>query len=228
MITPKEQSRIGGAAILTVILTLIACNRPVPTPQTQPEAAVRQTAAAVTLEAQLTAIASGNFPTVTVIPATPASGQGPSPAPTQSATAQSGTSAPTGTAQAGVCDMAEFVADVTVPDGTDFQPGETFDKTWRFKNTGTCEWNTNYSLVFVDGDSMNGPAVVTLTNSFVAPGEEVDVTVSLTAPFVPGTYRGNWKFRNASGAIFGVGSDGEKDFWVEIEVVGETTPTAEE
>ena len=30
------------------------------------------------------------------------------------------------------------------------------------------------------------------------------------------------------GEIFGVGSDGENDFWVEIEVVGDETPTPEE
>ena len=34
-------------------------------------------------------------------------------------------------------DLAEFVADVTVPDGTDFTPGETFVKTWQLRNAGT-------------------------------------------------------------------------------------------
>jgi polar amino acid transport system substrate-binding protein len=33
-------------------------------------------------------------------------------------------------------DGMEFVEDVTVPDGTEMQPGQNFDKVWRVKNTG--------------------------------------------------------------------------------------------
>jgi hypothetical protein len=40
------------------------------------------------------------------------------------------------------CDRAAFVADVTVPDGTNFAPGTTFVKTWRLKNNGSCTWTT--------------------------------------------------------------------------------------
>jgi hypothetical protein len=34
-------------------------------------------------------------------------------------------------------DKLEFVADVSVPDGTTFKPGDTFVKTWKLKNSGT-------------------------------------------------------------------------------------------
>ena len=48
------------------------------------------------------------------------------------------------------CDQAAFIRDVTVPDGSPFAPGETFTKTWRLQNTGTCTWTTsNYTLVYV-------------------------------------------------------------------------------
>jgi hypothetical protein len=147
---------------------------------------------------------------------------------TPAASPATATQAPAATQSSGTCDRAEFLEDVTIPDGTPFQPGETFEKTWRLQNTGDCEWDSNYSLVFVDGDAMNGPAAVTLTSTVVPPGEEVTISVMLTAPFVPGTYRGNWKLRNPAGEVFGVGSDGENDFWVEIEVVGGETPTPEE
>src|SRR5512143_3278895 len=40
------------------------------------------------------------------------------------------------------CDWAQFVADVTVPDGTSYAPGTTFTKTWRLKNIGSCTWTT--------------------------------------------------------------------------------------
>jgi len=43
---------------------------------------------------------------------------------------------PTG-ASAATCDWAQFISDVTVPDGTKYEPGATFKKTWRLKNIGT-------------------------------------------------------------------------------------------
>ncbi|PIU90073.1 MAG: hypothetical protein COS63_04110, partial [Anaerolineae bacterium CG06_land_8_20_14_3_00_57_67] len=49
------------------------------------------------------------------------------------------------------CDWAQFVADITVPDGASFAPGAAFTKTWRLKNIGTCTWTTSYALVFVSG-----------------------------------------------------------------------------
>ena len=119
------------------------------------------------------------------------------------------------------CDRAQFVSDVTVPDGTVFAPGASFNKTWRLKNVGTCTWSTSYSLVFDSGEKMGGPDSVNLPKS-VAPGQTVDVTVSLTAPSSAGTYRGYWKFANASGVRFGIGSDGTKSWWVEIKTSGPT------
>ena len=116
-----------------------------------------------------------------------------------------------------ICDWAQFVTDVTVPDNTVFQPGTTFTKTWRLKNIGTCTWTTSYSLVFDSGAQMGGPASVNLPNS-VAPGQTVDVTVTLTAPTTAGNYIGYWKFQNASGVNFGIGSSANNTWWVEINV----------
>jgi hypothetical protein len=116
------------------------------------------------------------------------------------------------------CDRAQFISDVTVPDGTTFQPSATFSKTWRLKNVGTCTW-TNYSLIFDSGEKMSGPDSATIPTS-VAPGQTVDITISLTAPATAGTYRGYWKLKNSSGVPFGIGSAGTKSFWVEIKVSG--------
>lgn len=123
------------------------------------------------------------------------------------------------------CDRAQFVADVTVPDGTTYTPGAVFTKTWRLKNVGTCTWTTSYAMVFDTGDKMSGPDAVNLPNN-VTPGQTVDMSVNLTAPSVAGSYRGYWKFRNASGVNFGIGSDGTKSWWVDIRVsgVGPTPP----
>jgi Ig-like domain from next to BRCA1 gene len=116
-----------------------------------------------------------------------------------------------------MCDWAQFVADVTVPDNTVLAPGTTFTKTWRLKNIGTCTWTTAYALVFDSGTQMGGPAAVNLPNS-VTPGNTVDVTVSLAAPTATGNYIGFWKFKNASGVLFGIGSAASSSWWVEINV----------
>ena len=127
-------------------------------------------------------------------------------------------------AAAASCDAAQFVADVSVPDGTIFTAGATFNKTWRLKNIGTCTWSTNYTLVFVSGDQLGAPASVKLPKS-TAPGQTVDVTVAMTAPANAGTYRGYWQLKNASGTQFGIGANANKSFWVEIKVSSGSTGT---
>ena len=37
----------------------------------------------------------------------------------------------------------------TIPDGTVMQPSETFYKTWRLKNNGSCTWNSAYKIVTI-------------------------------------------------------------------------------
>lgn len=123
------------------------------------------------------------------------------------------------------CDWAQFVADVTIPDGTKLSAGQNFTKTWRIRNIGTCTWTTSYTLVFSSGSQMGGASPSSLPNT-VAPGQTVDVTLSLTAPGTPGNYRGYWLFKNSSGTSFGIGSAGDKSWWVDINVTGGSTPPA--
>ncbi|MBN1231153.1 MAG: hypothetical protein JXA19_04760 [Anaerolineales bacterium] len=113
------------------------------------------------------------------------------------------------------CDFAEFVSE-TVEDGTIFAPGETFTKTWVVRNSGTCTWTSGYDLVFIEGDSMDGPASQELTAGSISQGQEVVIQLQLIAPEVEGSFRGDWKLRNASGVIFGVPDD--YTLWVDIVV----------
>ncbi|MEJ5225817.1 MAG: NBR1-Ig-like domain-containing protein, partial [Anaerolineales bacterium] len=114
-------------------------------------------------------------------------------------------------------DWAKFVADVTIPDGTVIAPGATFTKTWRLTNIGTSTWTTSYKLVFDSGESLGAKTAIALPKA-VKPGESIDLSVEMTAPGTPGTYRGNWKLQNASGVKFGIGSNASNPFWVEIKV----------
>ena len=116
------------------------------------------------------------------------------------------------------CNAAKFVADVTIPDGTVFLPNSSFTKTWRIKNVGTCTWNMQYDLVFYNGSQMSAPGAVDFPAS-VAPGQEVDLSVNLTAPKDNGTYRSNWKLRDDKGMLFGLGAT-SVSFYADIKVSG--------
>jgi hypothetical protein len=122
-------------------------------------------------------------------------------------------------ASAATCDWAQFVTDVTVPDGSVYQPGATFTKTWRLKNIGTCTWTPSYSMVFVSGTQMGSTASVSMPNN-VAPGQSVDVSVNMTAPNTAGNYIGYWKFKNPTATLFGIGYYANNPWWVQISVKG--------
>ena len=150
-------------------------------------------------------------------PATPE----PSPTPPQ----PTSTPAPTPAATPADCyDQAAFVQDVSIPDNTLMAPGQSFVKTWRLRNSGTCTWTQDYVLVFAGGSSLGGPASAPLPKT-VAPGETVDLSVSLVAPAANGTYESRWLLHNEEGDTFGVGSGAVRVFWVRIVVGPRPTPT---
>src|SRR5262245_10426966 len=116
------------------------------------------------------------------------------------------------------CDQAQFVSDLTAPDGSSFAPGAAFTKTWRLMNSGTCPWTTSYNVVLFGGAPMSAPLSVRLPAN-VLPGQMVDVSVPLVAPTISGHYTSLWKISNASGVQFGIGSSANDPFWVDINVV---------
>ena len=122
------------------------------------------------------------------------------------------------------CDQATFIEDVTIPDGTQISEGDVFTKTWRLENTGGCTWTPAYRVVFDRGALLGAPASFNLP-AFVNPGQTVDISVNLAAPYDPGIYEGFWKLEDPNGNVFGVGSS-SVDFDVEI-AVGNLQPTFE-
>ncbi len=186
------------------ILILAACNLPAKSATQDPN--VVFTAAALTVQAQSTQLAPFNTPTL------------PPPAATNTVVVLPTLAVPTNTPlipPTPLCDLAQFVKDVTIPDGTIVAPGATFQKTWRLRNIGTCTWS-GYTLVFDSGEAMN-PTIGTMGT--VAPGQEVDVSVTFTAPSTPNTYRSYWRVRNSAGVLLPVagGTDGES-LYVEVKV----------
>jgi hypothetical protein len=65
---------------------------------------------------------------------------------------------------------------------------------------------------------MNGTSPTAI--GAVSPGQEVDISVTLTAPAAAGSYRGFWRIRNTSGVLIPVlGGTQGKSFFVDIKVV---------
>jgi hypothetical protein len=72
---------------------------------------------------------------------------------------------------------------------------------------------------------MGAPVSITMPR-IVTPGEMIDISIALTAPETPGTYRGNWSFEDHTGQRFGLGNNGTGEIWVQVEVVSAPTSTA--
>ncbi len=215
MTTNHRKSTYLLAIMVLIGMGLSGCN--FPGAQATPD--MFATSAALTVSAQLTQVSDTTTDVPPTTPAPPAIATTPAP-PSSTPT---NTVIPSITPTTKACDRASFIKDMTIPDGTELDPGEDFTKTWRLRNDGSCTWSSSYSLVFDNGDSMGGPASQQLTSGTVPPGETVDISVDLTAPNNPGTFRGNWKLRNNAGVVFGVGNSGDGVFYVEIDVVPDTT-----
>jgi hypothetical protein len=98
------------------------------------------------------------------------------------------------------CTLDVQLASETIPDNTIMTPGDGFVKVWNVRNAGTCDWE-DIELFFSEGTQMGGPGNVPLTN--VPVGGETSVTMNLTAPASPGTYKGTWRIRTGEGTVFG-------------------------
>jgi hypothetical protein len=96
---------------------------------------------------------------------------------------------------------AVFQADVTIPDNTAIKAGQPFVKTWRIRNTGTCDWDASCRLTFVEGDQIGGPDWVTVPET--PAGENADISVELVAPPEHGRYRGYWQMCVGESEYFG-------------------------
>jgi hypothetical protein len=206
-------------ALLGIFAILLgACGSATQTPDPVILSAVAMTVAAQTIVAQLTAVVPLSTATIPVIvPNTN------TPIPLPPTAIPSATSLPATATATPTCDLGKFISDVTIPDGTVMTPNQTFTKTWRLQNIGTCSW-TGYSLVFDSGEAMGGAASSAIGTT--APNGTIDISINLTAPSTPSDYRGYWRIRSASGVLFPIvnGYQG-RSFYVDIEVQNAVTAT---
>ena len=115
------------------------------------------------------------------------------------------------------CNESKFVSE-TIPDGTVFEPGESFTKSWTIRNIGDCDWTTDYKFVFEDGDQMGGTTSMNVP-SVIEPSEKITFQLDLTAPSAAGNYTGVWRLKAADGEKLG-------KYWVKIKVESAGPPPA--
>ena len=99
-------------------------------------------------------------------------------------------------------DVSEFVADVTVPDGTAIPAGSRFVKTWELRNAGSVGWIGRYlvrSGSFGSPDPCRTPERVAVP--YTAPGEHVRISVDVQAPPSAGHCQVYWKMADSEGHL---------------------------
>jgi hypothetical protein len=123
-----------------------------------------------------------------------------------------------------------FVADLNLDDKNmtappNMAPSQQFGKSWRVRNSGTCDWQPDFRLAYSYGNrpeaQMAGTSVP--IGRVVKPGETIDLSANLIAPLAYGTFQGFWNMRDAANQPFG------EVIWVGIQVPNPNpppTPTA--
>ena len=162
---------------LIVVLILSGCT-PVLSVDTQPDATAIQVTASL-------------FPTATNLPVTLT----PLPSPTT-------TSTPLVTPMPSVQGTTFIFIGENVPDGTNFQPGQIFQKTWTLKNGGNSTWDKDFSLV----RTSSSPANETLGSleqiplpEEAKPGETIQIGVDLVVPKQNGQYTVFYQLQDGTG-----------------------------
>ena len=95
----------------------------------------------------------------------------------------------------------DTTVDVNIPDNTPMTAGQSFVKTWKIKNSGTCTWDTGYKIIYAGyATQMSGqPQPVPLP---VTPGQEIQISVNFVAPAQPGSYLSAWTLDNGDGTAY--------------------------
>lgn len=104
----------------------------------------------------------------------------------------------------------EFKKDITIPDGTSVEPGQSIVKQWLVTNAGSCNWDENYAVKLVSGPDLGAPRTQTLYPA--RNGQQVILQMNFTAPQDPGQYTSTWQAFDPQGNRFG------DPFFIDIQV----------
>jgi len=105
-----------------------------------------------------------------------------------------------GTPQVITNNQAQWVSQ-SIADDTVFAPGQTFTMTWTLKNSGTSTWTAAYLLRYYSGNTFGATKEIAIGRE-VLPGGQIDISLQMTAPLIPGSYRSDWVMSTQNRANF--------------------------
>lgn len=94
-----------------------------------------------------------------------------------------------------------WLADLTFEDDTSVLLGQSIDKQWMIKNSGTCDWDARYKLRNINNETLGMSAEISLYPARA--GAQVTLRIVFLAPSAAGTYRSEWQAVSPDGALFG-------------------------
>lgn len=181
--------------MVAVILLVNACSTKTPTP----DIAKVNTMIAQTVAAQQTRTEIAR-PTSTPTPRPTPTNTPQPPKPTVASTsAQTTVTTPTTQPISGI-DGGTWVAS-NPEDKTDQIQGKNFSVNVKLMNTGTSTWTTDYGIRYISGDITASVDTYYMTIA-VAPGAQIEIKVTLTAPTKIGMLRGDWVIFNSANTAF--------------------------
>jgi len=111
-----------------------------------------------------------------------------------------------------------FIRDVTFPDASKVQSGAVFAKIWRVRNDGEFMWPEGTVLITAGGDLLT-PADLKEMVPRAQPGEEVQISATLTAPNTTGRHTAYFRLQTKEGVSFG------QRLWADVVVEEEEEPS---
>jgi DNA-directed RNA polymerase subunit RPC12/RpoP len=116
--------------------------------------------------------------------------------------------------------MCRFIRDVSYLDGEKVPPSTEFRKTWRVKNDGNRPWPDGCQLAPAGGDHFQIGENTQLPP--LGASDEVDLTVTLLSPPIPGRYVSYYRPQTLEGKWFG------QRLWADIRVASEPPAPADQ
>lgn len=98
-------------------------------------------------------------------------------------------------------DDLSWLADLTYADDTLVLPAQSMDKQWTVQNSGTCDWDADYTLRNINGETLGAPTEIPLYPARA--GAQVTLRIVFVAPSAAGTYRSEWQAAGPDGTLFG-------------------------
>ena len=113
----------------------------------------------------------------------------------------------------------------TIPDGTNFQPGQTFQKTWTLMNNGARAWDKSFVFIRTSTNPDNttlGSLERIPFSKEVKPGDTLQIGVDLVAPKQDGQYTVFYQLQDGVGSFVS-----NSQIWVTITVGNIPNPGSE-